>query len=117
MIPVKSDEILEATLKKTGLPVKSYEYKGTKTEYIVYNEEDERGVGHANDRPQAESVWWQVHLFTPVTYDYRAMKRKIRDMLYDAGFSVGAISTIYESDDTETVHVVISCNMLEEMEE
>lgn len=114
---VRSDELLQTTLEKTRLPVKPYEYKGTKTEYIVYNEEDERGIGHADDRPQAESIWWQIHLFTPVTYDYRAMKRKIRNLLYDAGFSVGPINTIYESDDTETVHVVISCNMHEGMEE
>lgn len=108
-----SDEILKTTLEKTGLPVKPYEYKGTKAEYIIYNEEDERGIGHADDRPQAESIWWQVHLFTPVTYDYREMKRKIRSMLHDAGFSVGPTSTIYENE-TETVHVVISCNTEEE---
>lgn len=112
-----SDEILKTTLEQTGLPVKPYEYKGTKTEYIVYNEEDERGVGHADDTPQAQSLWWQVHLFSSVEYDFRAMKRKIRSLLCEAGFSVGPINTIYESDDTETVHVVISCNMHEGMEE
>ena len=78
---MKSDELLKETLSKTSLPVKPYEYKGTKPEYIVYNEEDERGTAHADDRPQVMSVWWQVHLFTPVTSDYRKKKREIRKML------------------------------------
>lgn len=113
---MKSDRILQQTLERAGLPVKLYEYKGTKSEYILYNEEDERGVSHADDRPQEMSLWWQVHLFTPKTYDYRAKKRQIRSLLLEAGFTLGAITTLYEKE-TETMHVVISCNITENMEE
>lgn len=113
---MKSDEILKKTLDQTRLPVKPYEYKGTQTEYIVFNEEDERCTAHADDMPGAVSVWWQVHLFAPETYNYRRMKRKIRTLLLNAGFTVREATTLWE-EETGTVHVVISCNMTEDMEE
>ena len=113
---MKSDELLRKTLEETGLPVKPYEYKGTKPEYIVYNEEDERGTSYRDDRPGGTSIWWQAHLFTPIQSDYRRIKRKMREMLLAAGFGVGAVRTLYEKE-TEIVHVVISCNIVEHMEE
>ena len=113
---MKSDEILQETLEQTGIPVKPYEYKGTKPEYIVFNEEDERCTASADDRPQAVSVWWQVHLFAPETSGYRAMKRRIRRLLLEAGFTVREAATLRE-EETGTMHVVISCNMMEDMEE
>lgn len=113
---MRSDETLKETLEKTGLPVKYYQYKGTSEEYIVYNEEDERCTNHADDQPGAVSLWWQVHLFAPETYDFRKEKRKIRNLLIKAGFGVRDAKTIYE-EETRIVHVVISCNAVEEMEE
>lgn len=113
---MKSDELLQQTLEVTGLPVKQYEYKGTKPEYILFNEEDERSVLYADNRPMGVSLWWQVHLFTLKEYDYRFMKRRIRYLLLDAGFSVREVVTIYE-EETETIHVVMSCHITEEMEE
>ena len=107
---MKSDELLRKTLEETGLPVKPYEYKGTKPEYIVYNEEDERGTSYRDDRPGGTSIWWQAHLFTPIQSDYRSIKRKMREML------LAAVRTLYEKE-TEIVHVVISCNIVEHMEE
>ena len=113
---MKSEDLLKETLEKEGLPVKPYEYKGAKPEYIVYNEEDERGCAHRDDRPGGISVWWQVHIFTSAGSDYRGVKRQVRALLLDAGFGVGAVRTLYEKE-TETVHVVISCNIIEDMED
>lgn len=113
---MKSEELLKGTLEKAGLPVKPYEYKGAKPEYIVYNEEDERGCAHGDDYPGGISIWWQVHIFTPVQSGYREVKRRVRALLLDAGFGVGAVRTLYEKE-TGTVHVVISCNIIEDMEE
>lgn len=113
---MKSEELLKETLEKAGIPVKPYEYKGAKLEYIVYNEEDERGCAHGDDYPGGISIWWQVHIFAPAQSDYRGMKRRIRKFLLDAGFGVGAARTLYEKE-TGTVHVVISCNIIEDMEE
>ncbi len=113
---MKSEELLKSTLEGLGLPVKPYEYKGAKPEYIVYNEEDERCTAHRDDMPGGVSLWWQVHLFTPAAGDYRGMKRKLRKLLLAAGFGVGAVRTLYEKE-TETMHVVISCSIVEDMEE
>lgn len=111
-----ADVLLQQALEKTGLPVKQYEYKGAKPEYILINEEDERGIGHADDCPQAMSLWWQVHIFAPKETDYRSRKRQVRQLLIETGFILGNIYTLYEQE-TETMHVVISCNIIENMEE
>lgn len=111
-----ADVLLQQVLEKTGLPVKQYEYKGAKPEYILFNEADERGICHADDRPQAVSLWWQVHIFAPKESDYRARKRQVRQLLIEAGVILGNINTLHEQE-TETMHVVISCNTIENMEE
>lgn len=113
---MRSDGILQEALEQTGVPVKQYEYKGTRTEYIVFNEEDERCTAHADDGPQAVSIWWQVHLFAPETFGYRVMKRRIRLLLLKAGFTVREAVTLRE-EETGTIHIIISCNMMEDMEE
>lgn len=112
---MRSEELLRETLEKTGLTVKEYEYRGKEPEYIVFNEEDERGILHADDRPQEISIWWQVHLFSPETSDIRKRKQQVRNLLLKAGFLLESIDTIYERE-TKTIHVIISCN-IEEMEE
>lgn len=113
---MKSEELLRETLEKADLPVKEYEYRGKEPEYIIINEEDERGILHADDRPQGISVWWQVHLFAPEHCNIRSRKRQIRNLLLDAGFVLGDTDTLFEKE-TKTRHVVITCNMDEEMEE
>lgn len=113
---MRSDVLLQDTLEQTGLPVKQYEYKGTQPEYIVFNEEDERGADHGDNRPQAMTLWWQVHIYAPQATDFRKRKRQVRNLLLDAGFCIGDIDTFYETE-TKTVHVVISCSIEEDMEE
>lgn len=111
-----ADVLLQQVLEKTGLPVRQYEYKGAKPEYILINEEDERGIGHADDRPQAMSLWWQVHIFAPAETDFRSRKRQVISMLLEAGITLGNINVLYEQE-TETMHVVISCNITENITE
>lgn len=111
-----SEQLLKDTLSKSGLPVKKFTYRGKEPVYIVYNEEDERGVLHGDDMPQQMSVWWQVHLFAPEKYNYADMKRKLRNYLLAAGFLLEDIATLFEKE-TSTVHVVISCSIEEDMEE
>lgn len=113
---MKSDEMLQEILEQAGLPVRQYEYKGTKPAYIVYNEEDEYDTDYADDCPGAAFVWWQIHLFTPKGYDFRKKKREIRRLLMEAGFSYSGSETFYEQE-TGTMHVVMSCNTIEDMEE
>ena len=106
---MRSDELLEQTLKQTGLPVKYYEYEGTKTGYIIFNEEAEEPANHADNRALNTIVWWQVHIFTPKTADFRSHKRDVIKYLRAAGFYVTDTVTLYEKE-TKTIHVVISCH-------
>lgn len=107
---MNSAEKLEEVLKKTGLPVKYYEYGGTKQEYIIYNEEAEESTNHGDNRPLNNIVWWQVHIFAPKDSEFRAYKNKTRTELLKAGYMVTDIVTLYEKE-TKTIHVVISCHI------
>lgn len=108
---MRSNEILEQALEQaTGLPVKYYEYEGTAQEYIVYNEEVEQPTNYGDNMPQNQITWWQVHIFTPKTADFRGHKKKVEKELRAAGFTVTDIVTLYEKE-TKTIHVVISCHV------
>lgn len=112
---MKTEELLKSTLEKTELPVKEYEYIGTKPEYIVFNEEVEKAITHGDNYPEEMEIWWQVHIFSPKTSDFRERKRAVRKLLLNAGFVIGDIETLYEKE-TKTIHIVITCG-IEESEE
>lgn len=110
---MRSDEVIEQALKKTGLPVKYYEYSGTEEKYIVYNEEAEEAANHGDNRPQDKITWWQVHVFAPKASDFRLCKKEVIGRLKEAGFYVTDINTLYEKE-TKTIHVVICCHIGEQ---
>ena len=113
---MKSDELLKKTLEQTGLPAKYQEYRGTKEAYLVYNEEDERSIAHADDRPQAVSIWWQVHLFAPEGYGFPGYEEKTACPAPGSSFAVRDAVTLFEKE-TGSIHVILSCNMTEDMED
>lgn len=110
-----SAKILEKTLKSVGLPVDHFQYRGTKPEYIVYNEEVEQPSDYGDNRPLARIDWWQVHIFTPKDGGFRDWKKKMKKVLRENGFTITDIQTLYEKE-TGTIHVVICCH-IEESEE
>lgn len=101
---------LEEILAVTGLPVKYYEYIGTKKEYIVYNEEAEQLVDHGDNKPLNNIIWWQVHIFTPKSSDFRGLKESAKAALLDNDYIITDIVTLYEKE-TTTMHVIISCHI------
>lgn len=103
-------DLLEAILKESGLPVKYYAYEGTNDQYIVYNEEAEQPVNYGNNRPLNTVTWWQVHIFSPKSGDFRTIKENIKRSLQRENFVVTDITTLYE-EETETIHVILSCHM------
>lgn len=113
---MSSSEILENALKTAGLPVKYYEYEGTKPEYVVYNEEAEEPANFGDNKAENRITWWQVHIFTPKQSDFRKWKEEIKKRLLAAGFHITDITTLYEKE-TKTIHVVISCHMGESEDE
>lgn len=110
-----SAELLEGALSKAGLPVKYYDYEGASPEYIVYNEEAEEPANYGNNKPLNKITWWQVHIFTPKTSDFRSYKKAVKKELQESGFFVTDITTLFEKE-TKTIHVVISCHIGESEE-
>lgn len=112
---MRTDERLEQALVPVGLPVKYYEYAGTKDTYIIYNEEYEQPTDFGDNQSQNTMMWWQVHVFAPKNTDFRKYKDMTVEALEKSGFIVTDIRTLYEKE-TKTIHVVIYCHM-EESEE
>lgn len=112
-----SDKLLEGALNNSGLPVKPYEYKGSKDSYIIYNEEAETLVNYADDRPQSRESWWQVHIFLPQFPDFRGRKRDVEKLLVNAGFTIKRTAVLYEPEtETDNMHIAISCFIVEREE-
>lgn len=105
---------LETALKEIGIPVKYYEYLGTKDEYIVYNEEAEQQTEYGDNISHNRVTWWQIHIFTGKNGDFRGYKDKAIQLLISNGFNVTDIQTLFEDEtDTKTMHVVISVHIEE----
>ena len=78
-------------LAATGLPVDQDEYEGKKDKYIIFTFPDERPGAYADNRPTADPVYIQVQLITPKNFNYFDLKKKIRNLLEGADFSVTSI--------------------------
>lgn len=91
------NEKLKNLLSETGLPVEQDEYEGREDKYIIFIYEDERPVEHADNKPYADTVYLQIQLITPKNFNYMKLKRKIRNLLEDADFSVTSIRSFLGS--------------------
>lgn len=108
---MRKEDILEKALTDaTDLPVKEFEYAGTKPEYIVYNDEARHGADHGDNTELVETAWFQVHIFTSKAMNYRERRETAKRALIDAGFLVTDVKTRYEKE-TRTIHIIIYCNM------
>ena len=101
---------LRTALLSLGYPVAFMNYIGTAEKYIVFNIEDERAELFADDEPQDDVVYFQVHFFCPETYDHRADKKSIKVKLFKAGFSYPTIQTFYENE-TKFNHIVFQTHI------
>lgn len=106
---MRTVELLEQALTDAGIPVKYYEYVGKAEEYIVYNEEAEEPAYCADDEPQSEVIYWQVHIFAPKKGNFRKRKETVKEALVKRGFVIETIKTLFEKE-TTTIHVVILCH-------
>ena len=82
------NEMLIELLGQTGLPVEQDEFTGVGKKYIIFVYEDERPEAHADNRPTADTIYLQIQLVTPKSFDYFPTKKKIRDLLEGADFLV-----------------------------
>lgn len=85
------NKLLTDTLKITGLPVKQDEYEGKEDKYIIFTYVDESPEAFADNKPGADTVYIQLQLITPKSFNYFELKDKIRNLLEKADFIVSSI--------------------------
>ena len=88
--------------------VKQDVYTGTKTLYIVFNYADDRCVLYANNEPQIDVAYMQIHLFAPM--NPTILRKKIRAALFKGGFTYPQVTPLYEKD-TKTYHTIFECSI------
>ena len=86
----------------TGLPVEPDIYTGKKTEFITFVYEDERTALYSDDEEEFVEVLLQISLFCPLTYNYFATKKKMKQKLLDLGFQIESIQSWVEETEQGT---------------
>lgn len=113
-----ADEIMELTLAQTNIPYVEGKYYGTEEKYIVYNESDQIPYLYADNAPEKQKTFYQVHYFCPLQPaagdDSRKVTKKIRKALVQHDFCV--TGTIRRTEEKKR-HIIIECNLITENEE
>lgn len=91
---------IPTVLQQIGLEIDQNVYKGSKKEYIVYNIATETPTDFADNTPQYDEVYVQVHLFLPKDKNYLAYQQKIRHLLFEAEFGYPSVALNVVEDET-----------------
>lgn len=81
------NEIIIKALSPFGIPVKTDFFGGGVPEYFTFNYADDRAENFGDDHPINVIAYMQIHYFCPIEKDYLRMKKKIRKVLLDEGFT------------------------------
>lgn len=105
------NEKIKQALSPLGIPVVADFYGGGKDEYFTFNYADDRAVDFGDDAPQHIVAYMQIHWFMPRQKDYLAGKKKIRNILFQAGFTYPEVTVMTEGD---IRHVIFECEIEDE---
>ena len=105
---------IPTVLQQIGLEIAQNVYKGSKKEYIVYNIATETPTDFADNTPQYDEVYVQVHLFLPKDKNYLAYQQKIRQLLFEAEFGYPSVALNVVED--ETRHICLETSNKQEVE-
>ena len=105
---------IPTVLQQIGLEIAQNVYKGSKKEYIVYNIATETPTDFADNTPQYDEVYVQVHLFLPKDKNYLAYQQKIRHLLFEAEFGYPSVTLNVVED--ETRHICLETSIKQEVE-
>lgn len=106
---------IAAAIAFTGYPVHQISYDGDAETYFVINMD---GIpdNFADDAPQHDRWLVQLHLFAPFTLNTTAIRRQIRNALFEAGCTypsqVDASENTRATDGTEQ-HIVFEFEVTE----
>lgn len=105
-----NEKIVQA-LTPFGIPIKTDFHGGHDDEYFTFNYADDRATDFGDDGPQHVVAYMQIHWFLPRQKDYLALKKKIRNALFHAGFTYPEVTVMTERD---IRHVVFECEIEDE---
>lgn len=98
-------EILESVVKEFG-PLTFETYRGKEPTYLVYNYEDARDKGFADDAAEYERQYIQVHYFAPKAEYKEATRKKIKQNLMTIADVTSTVTR--EEIETKTIHITFS---------
>ena len=73
--------------------------------YCTFNYQTQTGQTFADDFPQDEVAYLELHLFAPANFNYKQKVKDIRKALYMADFTFPIITELFEND-TKYNHIV-----------
>lgn len=109
-------EAVLVALKDFSYPKSTQRYEGKEQKYFTYNYAADHGRDFGDDVPGCNEVSIQVHFYLPLKQNFQKEKNRIRQCLFQAGFTWPEI-TVLEENDTQTRHLVFECDYIEEIME
>lgn len=106
-------EKIQKAMEPFGYPCVPDVYKGAEKRWITYNYADDYGADFADDAPETVINSVQVHLFLPQNEPFIQLKKKIREALFEAGFTFPEI-TVQTEGKEEIRHIIFECDIEEE---
>ena len=110
---MKVNEKIISALSPLNLKVTPDFDGGGAKEYITFNCTDDVAVEYGDDEPIFDVAHMQIHYFCPLEEDYLATKKKIRKLLFDAGFSYPEVTELTED---KKRHITFECEIENEYE-
>lgn len=104
------NENIIAALSPLGYPVEPSIYTGKSDKYFRFNYVDDRGEVFADDTPQIDRAYLQIHFFCPQSFNYMTLKKQARSKLFKAGFSYPSIAETDEND-TGKHHIIFETDI------
>lgn len=108
-------KIMEA-LKPFGYPCVTDLYNGKENHYFILQTASELGADFGDGTPSYRVIFLQIHYFLPLTENYIKDKNKIREALFQSGFTYPKTTMLTEPENNIR-HIVFECEIEEEREE
>lgn len=87
-----------------------------KDHYITFNVYYDGGDNFGDDAPEHNVVSVYVHMYLPMQENYLAHKRRIRQLLFEYGFTYAEITEMDDPDREGYRHVIFDVMYVEESE-
>lgn len=95
-------------LAPMGLPVVSSERRTEEPRHIVFNYTSVPD-NFGDDAPQHERYLIQIHLFCPSALNTMALRKQIKQLLFESGFT---FPNMTDASDEDGQHWVFECEMV-----